>query len=114
MIEMRASFLDVHGDSDWVGDDEPCEKSRVPGGSVVRHVVLGQSSRSLRCREQSVPGRVTMAVEVACVTRLALNAAMVGVGRERGRLDVEASGCSLEAERAQQQGRRSYPTAGTI
>ena len=53
MIEVRSSFLDVHGDCDWVGDDEPCEKSRVPGGSVVRHVVLGQSSGSLRCREQS-------------------------------------------------------------
>ena len=31
-----------------------------------------------------------MAVAIACVTRLQLNAAMVGVGRERGRLDDAA------------------------
>ena len=53
MFEMRSSFLDVHVQSDWVGDDEPCQKSRVLGGSVVRQVLLEQSSGSLRCREHS-------------------------------------------------------------
>ena len=44
-----------------------------------------------------------MAVAVACVTRLELNAAMVEIGRDRGRLDDEASRCSLEAEHCSQQ-----------
>ena len=50
-----------------------------------------------------------MAVAIACVTRLELNAAMVGVGRERGRLDDAAWKQSVPNSRGEdhvpQQGR---------